>query len=82
MGCCEAMRRNPYRAFWASWREVLSESQPVKRTALTFPDSEELLCYKIVSKGKSALDIICQIYKSKTTQGARASVEIIEFAIG
>lgn len=62
MGCWEAMESNTCRDFGASWREVLSESKPVKRRiAITFSVSEKLLCCKVVSKGKSALDIIRQI---------------------
>lgn len=61
-GFCEAMENNPCRDLLASWKEVLSESKPVqRRIAVTFSDSEKLFCFKIVSKGKSALDISCQI---------------------
>lgn len=59
-GCCEAVESVTCRGFGASWTEVLSESKPVKRRiAITLSNSEKLLCCKIVSKGKSALDIIC-----------------------
>lgn len=57
--------------FLASWREVLSESKPVKRRiAITFSDSEKLFCCKIVSKAKSTLDISCQIQRNRTNQCA------------
>lgn len=59
-GCFEPMESFTGRGFGASWREVLSESKPVKRRiAVTFSYSEKLLCCKTVSKGKSVLDIIC-----------------------
>lgn len=70
-GCCEPMESNTCRDFLASWREVLSESKPVKRRiAITFSDSEKLFCCKIVSKAKSTLDISCQIQRNRTNQGA------------
>lgn len=40
---------------------MLTESKPVKRRAIAFSDTEKLFCCKIVSKGKSALDMSCQI---------------------